>query len=188
MMGIMGNGNANTDIAAWPEADALALSRALYLAGVYVSEAEDAEGEDDDDLERVALARALRDIAQDGGADPLARAVAEQTLGRKGYWPTWRPEAAQALDAVRTAVQVLDDRSADPAQRRGFRAAVLRVGRAVAEAYGEYASLHEPPQPGFFARLFGFKEPEARTGPGNISAGEAGALDRLARALGPEGG
>ncbi len=161
--------------------DLLALARALYVAGVFVSEAEDVVHTQKDDAgELTMLHRALERLAKDGTRPALVRDVAEMALEAKAQWPVWRDQGPMALKILKETMDLLSKARAGEADLQAWRGAVLGVASAVARAEGEFAAFGEE-QKGFLARLLAPKSDS--NNPQNVSAGEGAALMALAEAL-----
>ncbi len=162
-----------------------------YKVGVYVSHAEDEEGEMDDEREMRALEHCLKSIARLHEDKPFIQEVAKQTLSRKGDWARWTD---QSFHALKQAEQISDVmfRTLGKQGFKQYRALVMEVAGAVARAYGEFGDWDDEESEGFFKNVIntvvtGFSNlsQDDKNHPMNVSPAEEGALSDLSKALRP---
>jgi len=168
-----------------------------YRAGVFVSYADDAPGDKDDAREMMALKSCLKEVAEQLYGPGLVDDVLRETLRHEDRWERWAEEGAfNVISAAKQAIALLQAK-ASPEDVQNYRAAVLDISRAVAQAYGEFVEYEELPEEdeGFFAKLAekivsGLSVGSAlETGgdPGNVSASEDSAIQKLDAAMEIEG-
>lgn len=161
-----------------------------YRAGVYVSYADDVDGEGDDAREAGALEAALRAVSDMQKNSGIACEIFIETIRMKSEWSRWQGKAFIIEDDARAAVALVKGRAGIDAAR-AYGAAIMEVAAAVARAYGEFGQFDEiEKNPGLLKGLvarvasgFSGLTQDDRDHPMNISASEQGALSTLAEAL-----
>lgn len=159
-----------------------------YRAGLWVSYAEDEDGEEDDEKEMAALESALTEIAGLHADNEFMRDVMQATLARKDQWPSWSQGVFQTPNLAQQAIAILKQK-ATAGDAKNYRATVMEIATAVAQAYGEFGEEEEPDS-GFFggvmARIaggFSGLSHDDEGHPMNVSAAEDSAISRLSAAL-----
>jgi hypothetical protein len=158
-----------------------------YRAGMWVSRADTAPGDADQEPEMQALERVIRHIAQMHLKCGFVHDVANETVGEKQHWPRWRAMADFEKDCAR-AMTLLKD-LLTPEDLKTYRAMVMHVAKAVAMAYGEQGVLKKDHSENLIATfLAGLIEKLTgksadKPSPENISAKEMSALKRLGEFL-----
>lgn len=175
-----------------PDDVALSIIALPFKAGMWVSHADDVDGEADDDNEMRALEKGIPAIARLHGDSPLVQDVAQALIRNKSRWDGWTEEcffiAKQAPDimqAVKTHFG-LDE-------AKVFKRYILELAKMVAEAHGEFAAfddMDEGKKDSFFSGMVGkFVGALAMMGdadqshPANISPSEKSAMSQLSAAL-----
>lgn len=161
-----------------------------YRVGVWVSHADDEEGEYDDEMEMRALQRILVAYAHEKALPPFVDSLVKDTLSHKDSWQDWADMAMTVVPQSKKAVGFLYARYGET-EGRAYAQMLMDVGEAVAMAYGEFGMGDETDSEtvlGRFIMKFTAKlrgEGGADDGPGlaNISAAEQAALDKLDAAL-----
>lgn len=166
-------------------ADAELLSSLLVRAGMNVSYAEDEDGEADDELEMRALEACIRHVASMEGKPRVIREIAKYALDQRGSWDKWSQGVFNIEPLCAKAVQVFSALASED-ETREYRAVVVEVATAVAQAYGEFGE--EEPESGFFGGMMkkvmgGFGGAKDAGHPMNISAAEDSAISRISQAL-----
>lgn len=170
------------DFEFWEDAEADRAARSLVCAGLFVAEAEDVEGEEDDLLEVQALIAALERLSKEWARAPLISKMAKRALSIREDWGSCVKTAFRAPAEVDTVATFLREKGASKTDRKDYRIGVLHIARSVAEAADEHEGAQEKKH-SFLSRLLGGGHgPD----PSNVSAGENAAIARLIEALDTE--
>ncbi len=156
-----------------------------YKVGIYISYAEDAEGETDDQREMKALRHCIAGIAKLHEDDALIQEIMKQCLGSKDNWDRWADESFHAPAAASQTIAALKTKAPENTVKK-YRAAILEVAGTVARAYGEFGEFDEDEAEGFFGKIIGSFAGLAHDDKGhpmNVSAAEDSAMSKLAAAL-----
>jgi len=160
-----------------------------YIVGVYVSHADDVDGEHDDAREIAALENAIKGIAKLHEGQPLVAEIMRESLAHKDQWSHWEGRMFQAPrlaeEAIALILQVGSETNA-----KNYRAALMEITSAVAQAFGEFGEFDEEPSKGFFGSVMDkvvgglstLSEDDAGH-PANISAAENSAIHQLQQAM-----
>lgn len=156
-----------------------------YRVGVWLSYADDEGGDDDDELEMEALENTLKSIAGNHTKSAFVSEVINETLALKNRWGDWQDRIFNIESDVEKAMRLLVA-NLNESDWKPYRGMLVRIGRTVAESYGEFGEDEEE-EIGFFGKLVG----KITSGNGsseeaahmNISASENAALSSLAKAL-----
>ncbi len=165
-------------------ADRDLLAGLFYRVGVWIGQAEDVDGEEDDRLEAHAIRRILDSLAGSGTFGAFVQAAARQTLDSGERWPQWAEDTFDILPDVARARAILA-RSLVKAERDRVVAALCEVAAGVAEAYGEFAGDEEVSE-GFLSRIMGRIRDRiagVESGSMNVSPAESAALEELETTL-----
>lgn len=177
-----------TDFSTFTDDDQDFLAGLLYRAGIWISHAEDDEGEEDDEREMEALEAVLASVARRHAGEPFIQGVAKAALERRDRWPDWEDGVLSVLQDCPKAIALLK-RAAPEKTVKAYKGAVMEIAVAVARAYGEFAGEKEAGG-GLFGALVekivsgfsGLSEGDAGH-PMNVSPAENTSLSRLAAAL-----
>ncbi|MCB1563204.1 MAG: hypothetical protein KDJ75_06480 [Alphaproteobacteria bacterium] len=162
-----------------------------YRVGVWVSHADDVEGEADDEHEMEALESCIRAVAKKYDGPGLVDDIARETLRRRDSWADWTDRAFNILPEAPRALSLLQSR-AGRADAKNYKAALLEIAATVARAYGEFGAFDEWENEGsgLFSALagkiagaFSSLSQDDKNHPMNISPAENSAISRLAAAL-----
>jgi len=161
-----------------------------YKVGVYVSHADDADGELDDEREMVALETCIKAIATLHEDKPFTADVMRQTLAMKNEWTRWVDQSFRVSDDARKAAALLQSKASE-AEAKNYRAALMEIGATVAGAYGEFGEFDDDDTSGgVFGALVGKitgglskLTADDVNHPMNVSASEDSALAELSDAL-----
>lgn len=163
-----------------------------YKAGIYVSHAEDENGEIDDEKEMRALEYCLKSIAKLHEDKPFIKEVARQTLSRKDDWPLWIDDSFHVVNEANQITEVLLEKLGKQGFKQ-YRAMVMQVAGAVARAYGEFGDWDDEEDVGFFKNVintvvdgFSAMSQDDKDNPMNVSPAEDSALANLSKALRPK--
>ena len=160
-----------------------------FKAGVFVSHAEDEDGEVDDEREMDALESCMKVFAGSKQDKPFVADVMRQVLVMKDKWPIWSAQSFNAPEDAERTVALLEA-SINEKSVKNYRAAVMEIATAVAQAYGEFGEFEDEPSGGLFSGLMnkisdGLSKlsSDDANHPMNISAAEDSALEALRLAL-----
>lgn len=179
-----------TSLAHFSASEAEILISLPYRIGVFISHADDAEGERDDRREMAALKSCIRAVVDQHRDRPFAAEVMKETLRLEFEWPRWAEKAFAVHGDAEKAVSLLKSKAGE-STARSYAASVMEIAAAVARAHGEFFSGPEDEQDqsaltAFFSRIIGELSvftPEDAGHPMNVSASENEALTRLSAAL-----
>ena len=159
-----------------------------YRVGVWMGNAEDEGGDEDDAREMVALEKILADLAKMEKVPAFVRELLKETLSRRERWPDWADDTFDILPDCKKAVDVLEAKSGK-ADRSNFKKTLKKIALQVAGAYGEFGDFDNDEGKGFVGRLIGkIKGADKAEDFMNISPGEEEALRNLAEVLGKSDG
>lgn len=162
-----------------------------YKVGVWVSHADDVDGEDDDAHEMEALESCIRAVAKKYDGPGLVDDIARETLRQREKWPEWTDRAFNILPDCHRALELLLSQ-AGRKDAKNYKAALLEIAATVARAYGEFGAFDDWDNEGegLFGSLvskitagFSSLSKEDKSHPMNISPAENSAISRLAGAL-----
>lgn len=123
----------------------------FYRVGIYVSHAEDEDGEHDDDLEMKALERVIKAIAKLEKKSEFLHSVANDALARKDQWEDWNNRFFQVENDCKAVVALLYN-NIPKADFNRYRLSLIKIGEVVASAYGEFGEDFEEEE-SFFTKL-----------------------------------
>lgn len=156
-----------------------------YKVGMWVSHADDVEGEGDDEKEAKILSACLRRFAKMHENQSLLGQVMAESLRREDKWAEWADQSYTILNDVKTALTALRSK-ADVEEIRSLKRALMEIGASVASAFGEFGMFDEEKTEGLFARVIGKLSGLADNDSGhpmNVSATEDSALNNLRAVL-----
>ena len=158
----------------------------FYRAGIYVSHAEDEDGDLDDDLEMKALERVIRALAKNEKKSPFLQSVAQAALDSQDKWQEWTDRYFQVENDCQKVVALLHPALPKPDFNR-YRMSLVKIGEIVAAAYGEFGEDVKEEE-GFFSMLVdkvsgGLKSAQDEDAFLNITPAETQAISDLKRAL-----
>ncbi len=157
-----------------------------YKVGIWVSHADDTEGEQDDDVEMDALERIIREVAKHHEDMPFVHQIARETLKSKDKWPAWTDESFHVLKSCEKAMVLLKSR-AEERTVNNYRKSLLEIAQTVAEAWGEFGGANAEAPAGFGAlvgKISGmFGKNDGTNHAMNVSAAEDSSLSQLAAVL-----
>jgi len=161
-----------------------------YKVGVYISEADDAEGTLDDDKELQALLECIRKIATSYSDSGLVDGIIRGTLKLDSQWESWGKTAYNLEPDCQAAIALLLAKGTRQ-DAENYREALILIANTVAQTYGEFIALDDgfEEKKSFFSaltqkiinRITELKDDEGH--PSNVSAAEHSAVSRLAAAL-----
>ena len=156
-----------------------------YKVGMWISYADDQDGEGDDAREQKTLAACLRQFARLSADKPFLSEIMQECLRREDEWAGWADESFSVLEDIKKAVPVLRQK-ATVDEIKALKRALMEIGTAVAQAFGEFGAFDEAEREGFFSkvigRLSGLADSDAGH-PMNVSAAEDSALEKLRAVL-----
>lgn len=156
-----------------------------YKVGMWISHADDVDGESDDEKEAKILSGCLRRFSKMQENQSFLGQVMAESLRREDKWAEWADQSFTALDDVKAALPILRGKAAVE-EIKSLKRALMEIGTAVASAFGEFGMFDEEKTEGVFARVIG-----KLTGlgdddsghPMNVSATEDSALNNLRAVL-----
>jgi hypothetical protein len=179
-----------TDLSQFSASEFELLVSLPHRAGIFISFADDLDGEDDDERELKMLETTLKAIAGLHKDKPLLAAIFKETLRLKSEWARWETKAFNISDDARAAISLLKSKAGEGAAKQ-YRAALMEVATTVAQAYGEFGQFDDADKnAGGFSALvskvvsgFSGLGTEDKNHPMNVSASEESALSELSAAL-----
>lgn len=165
--------------------DAALLVSLPFKAGIWISYSDDAEGEDDDEREMKALRHCLRAVARLHESDPLVAGILNACLQAEEQWAGWAEDCFHLPVDAKKGMAIVKARAPEKTARN-FRAALMEIAAAVAQAYGEFGEFEDDDGEGVFGKIIGaFSKlgQDHKNHPMNVSAAEDSALSKLAEAL-----
>ncbi|MCK5284611.1 MAG: hypothetical protein KAJ86_03400 [Alphaproteobacteria bacterium] len=108
-----------------------------YKIGMWVSYADDVDGEDDDALEGKALEGCIEAIARLHDSKPFIKSVAVEILNQSDDWDIWATQAFHVLGEAEKVVQILEEYLPSD-QVKNYKAMLMEIATAVAQASGEF--------------------------------------------------
>lgn len=157
-----------------------------YKVGVWISQADDVEGESDDEHEMQALERVISEVSKHHEDMPFVHQIAQATLQSKEHWPVWENQSFHVLDECAKAMALLSARVENSAQDN-YRKTLLEIAHSVAEAWGEFDGGAADTAEGIgaivgkFATMFGKQQDKSHVM--NVSAAEDSSLAQLSAVL-----
>ena len=161
-----------------------------YRVGIWISEADDEDGEWDDEEEHDALQGILNEIADLHADTPIVQALCQETVRAQESWGVWHNHIFTILEDSARAIHVLDTHVSRQCARN-FRAALLEIATTVAQAWGEFgedfaSQSTQNPLKSLAKSVIGkFRKLSTtdKNHPANISPAEHSLLSRLHEAL-----
>ncbi|GJL85114.1 MAG: hypothetical protein DHS20C02_08890 [Micavibrio sp.] len=161
-----------------------------YKVGVWISHADDEEGEADDEREMKSLSACLKAVAKEYDGPGLVDDIARETLKREPFWMEWTDQSYNILPDCEQALVLLKEK-AGLQDAKNYKSALLEIAATVAQAYGEFNGFDEvPEEEGFFGSIvnkvvggFSGMSKDDANHPMNISPSEDSAISQLAAAL-----
>ena len=160
-----------------------------YKVGMFVSHADDEDGEADDDKEMQALEESIKAVANLYEPESFIRSIIDQTLALKSEWPRWGAQSFHATSDAEKAVSLLNGKASEDDIKQ-FKTILVEIATTVAQAHGEFNSFDEDEQKSGFGALVGkivsgFADlsKEDDNHPMNVSVAEESAIEDLKQAL-----
>lgn len=159
----------------------------FYRAGIYVSHAEDEDGEHDDEMEMKALNRVIRALAKNESKSVFLQSVAQAALDKQDKWDEWTNSYFEIEKDCQQVVEILHGTLSKVDFNR-YRMSLVKIGEIVASAYGEFGDDMEEEEEGFFSSLVdkmtgGIKSAQDEDAFLNITPAETEAISNVKRAL-----
>lgn len=154
-------------------------------AAFWISQIDDAAGTDrDDELERVAVEKALRRIFKLTDDNAFTNDVVEEALKRRDLWAEWEANSATVLNDIPAAIKLVEGRLPADALA-GYQRAVFYIARVVAQAASEDEDVVGASKlPGFVQKMVDrFSVKTDLHTLDNTSPAERAALGKLQNAL-----
>ncbi len=180
-----------TDLSSFSEAERLVIASLPYKVGIWVSHAEDEEGEEDDHNEIQALHRCVTEIVRSHEDNAFIQSVMREMLTQKQRWGDWADEAFHVIRQIGQVKPALQ-RHLSEAEYKSFCKVLIEIAIVVAEAHGEFGDWGDEPEEGVFSSFLGkVKErfsamtDSTQANPMNISAAEEASIKELKAVLKP---
>lgn len=154
-------------------------------AAFWISNIDNIETTDrDNELERVAVEKALQTIFKRTDDNAFTNDVVEEALKRRDLWPAWEGTASTVLDDIPAAMRLVQSRLPTDAVA-GYQRAVFYIARVVAQAASEdEETLGQSKLPGFLQKIAdSFSVKTNLETLNNVSPAERAALGKLQNAL-----
>lgn len=174
-----------TDLSTFTNEEKELLASLPYKVGIWVSYTDDVDGEGDDRNEIKALEHCLNEFARQSEGRPLVSSVIKETFHLKAKWAVWADQSFHVLKDVEKAVGVIKAKGT-PQDYKAFRAVIMEIAAAVAQAHGEFSHFDDEEAKTIFSKIIGKLASLAEDDKGhpmNVSAAEDSALSKLAAAL-----
>lgn len=184
-----------TEIMPFSPSDRELLVRLPWRVGMWVSNSDSDGGDEASSAEAEALAAIIIGFVSDSCKGEFVQRLMEETVQRRGEWPSWSGDLDSVPEECRIAVDTLSS-IMSPRDLAAFKANMIEIGFAVASAWDEGERLARS---GAIAGIFsGMADSLARSGlwpfsrrepsldfsdTQGISASERVALNRLAQSL-----
>lgn len=175
-----------------PEDEAIKIISLPYKAGMWISHADDVDGEADDINEMKALERGIPELAKIHEGSALVQQVANDIMAMKDHWPKWEDECFFVTKQAPDIIGVIKAQFG-LAEAKQYRAFTMELGKMVAQAASELGAFDddEPQQKeGLFGSMIGkivggmsSVSQDHKDHPANISPAEGSALSELSAAL-----
>ncbi len=157
-----------------------------YRVGVWMSHADDDDGEGDDAREMKALEGIIKSVAKAHEGSGFVQDVAQEILRLREHWSGWEARSFNILPDCEKVMGVLKGHVNDN-DRKAYRAALLQIAETVAQAHGEFgmdAGDDVGAWGGFLEKVVNKLKGEGEDAAFmNISPAEDDALNRLSVAL-----
>ena len=175
-----------SELSVFTEEEVELLSSVLYKVGVWVSHADDVDGEEDDEKEMKALVVCIRAVAKKYDGPGLVDDIAREVFVRKERFEDWADDAYNVLPEVKNALAVMR-RVGSKQDLKNYKMALYEVSVTVARAFGEFGEFDdEEPEGGVFGALIGkitsgfsSLSVDDKDHPMNISAAEDEVISQL---------
>ena len=155
-----------------------------FRAGMFVSYAEDEDGEQDDVREMQALEGCLKEIARVHEGEELTKEIAAAILNAKDKWPVWSQGVFNIEPLCEKAIVSLKTQ-AGKEEVKDYIKMTVEVATSVAQAYGEFGEGQDD-EKGFFGKIVAAVTSvsvDDTAHPMNVSAAEDSAIATVAAAL-----
>ena len=172
------------------EEEALQVISLPYKAGMWISHADDVDGEADDINEMKALERGIPQLAQLHEGSVLVQEVASEITRLKDYWGKWENECFHIIKQAPDIVDLVK-KQFGVADAKEYRAFTMELGKMVAQAASEldaFDEMTETKSEGFFGGMInkivgGMSSQDDKDHPANISPAENSALSQLSKVM-----
>jgi hypothetical protein len=127
----------------------------------------------------------LKSFGSDENRPELVRGIASEALKRQAKWKGWTADPGYAMPDLSSTLKIIDAQAAED-DKKAFRSMLYDLAESVALAYGEFGMIDGDGDvlDGFFDKLIHRIRSRADEGvPGNVSASELDALEKLQAAL-----
>ena len=108
-----------------------------YRAGLFVSQSDNAGGDDSDDAEMQALDNIITGYSQEIFCAETVQYIVSETVRRKSEWPAWSDNLGEIGNECHKALDILYD-SVGEKEVNAFKNHLIEIGESVALAFKEY--------------------------------------------------
>ena len=108
-----------------------------YRVGLFISQSDDAGGDESDDLEMEALDSIVTAYAQEVFGAETVQYVIGETVRRKSDWAKWGADLTGIHGDCHRAIDILSDH-VDEKEVSAFKRHLIEIGESVALAFREY--------------------------------------------------
>lgn len=173
------------------EEQALEIISLPYKAGMWISHADDVDGEADDINEMKALERGIPQLSKLHENSMLVQHVASEIMRMKDHWDTWENQCFHVTKTAPDTMQIILGHFGE-AEAKEYRSFTMELSKVVAQAASELDAFDsmEEKEDGFFGNMIGkivggisAVSKEDANHPANISPAEGSALSELSAAL-----
>lgn len=180
-----------TDLSSFSEQERALIVSLPYKVGLWISHAEDEEGEDDDAQEMKALKHCVVGIAKAHEQNGFIHALLVEMIRGREDWSQWDDDAFQVVAQIKGVKPALQKHLSE-AEYKEFCKVLIEIAIVVAEAHGEFGDWGDEPDESLFSgfmnkmkdRFSGMADSTGAS-PMNISAAEDDAIKQLKAALKP---
>lgn len=157
-----------------------------YLVGVWLSHAEDEDGDLDDIKELAALEDFIKSISRRSGIPEFVQDIAKEIGIYKNQWSAWHESHIDIHKSCHEVFTLLEKYKVSEKDARSYKVFLYKTAEAVARAHGEFGE--EEGLQGFFAKIADTLE-DLMTGDRknedfmNIAPSEEAALNELKKIL-----
>lgn len=157
-----------------------------FKVGMWISYADDQDGETDDEREHKALTLCLKQFAKLHEEDSLVGRIIRESMSRTNRQWEWADQSFNVLLDIKKGMELLRSKKVPADDIKALKRCLMEVGTAVAQAFGEFGSFDDAENEGFFGKIAGRLAGLAADDKGhpmNVSAAEDSALEKLRAVL-----
>lgn len=162
-----------------------------YKAGMWISHADDVEGEADDINEMRSLERGIPELSKLHENSMLVQHVASEIMRMKDHWDVWENQCFHITKTAPDTMKMVLGHFGE-SEAKEYRSFIMELSKMVAQAASELDAFDpmEQKEEGFFGNMIGkivggisAVSKDDVNHPANISPAEGSALSELSAAL-----